>query len=375
MPARADGDNNTTILDYNASNRPTCVTNPNGNKTSYGYDSRGNVTAVIDGQNTDEFCAAGPLSAQATITYNAANQPLVVTDGDGHATTYAYDSQGRLTGVTNARNETTTYTHVTASLTAGGTATLVETATDPLGRTTTYAYTGLGQVASITNALSQVTTLDYDPAGRLVKTPRPGPVATCHEYDNANHLTATIQNCVPGQPATVAQNVRTEYGFDGAGRPTWAKGPTGEVARTFYNARGLVERTVAGCAVAGTPSATTCDAYDPASPERNRATAIGYNDRGRRITATDPLGVATRTEYDTAGRPYRTTRNYVQGGRRTPRPTSSPSPSTTGPGAPPPRSTRSVAGSAPTTTGPGTSCRWSATTTTATRRTVRPTAT
>lgn len=92
VPARADGNNNTTVLDYNASNRPTCVTNPNGNKTGYSYDSKGNVTAAIDGQNTDEFCAVNTYGVQATITYNAANQPLIVTDANGHATCH-----GRIT--------------------------------------------------------------------------------------------------------------------------------------------------------------------------------------------------------------------------------------------------------------------------------------
>lgn len=314
VPARADGAGNVTTTVYDANNRPVCVTDPAGGKTGYTYDARGNVTAIIDPLNTDASCALKAGGGRTTITYNASNQPLVVTDPLGHATTYAYNAQGYLTAVTNALNQATTYTYATVALTAGGTTTLVQTVTDPLNRTTTYAHNGLGQVSTLTNTLNQVTALEYDAGGRLITTTMPGTIAECREYDAADHLTATVQNCVPGQPTTVERNVRTEYGYDGSGRQLWAKGPTGEIARTVYEARGLVERTIAECYTGGAYSTGACDPFDPAHPERNRVATYGYDERGRPIAAIDPLGVATAVAYDTAGRPFKTTGNAVPAG-------------------------------------------------------------
>ncbi len=309
-----DRDGNIATRTFNAQNRLSCATDPTGGKTAYTYDSRGNVTAVIDPLNTTSSCQLKSGGVRTTITYNAANQPLVVTDPLGHATTYAYDSGGYLTSATNALSQVTAYTYVTVSLTGGGTIKLVETVTDPLSRVTTSTYTGLGQVATVTDPLSRVTTLGYDAAGRLVTTTDPGGIVECREYDNANHLTAVVQHCVAGQPATVSQNVRTEYGYDADGRQIWVKGPTGEVTRTEYEARGLVAQTIAGCYSGGAYSTTTCAAFDPAHSERNRTTAYTYDLQGRPEMTTDTLGVVTRVVYDNAGRPFETTRNYVNGG-------------------------------------------------------------
>lgn len=314
VPTLVDGGGNITARTYDANNRPTCVTDPTGSRTAYTYDARGNVAGVVDPLNTDANCALKPGGVRTTMTYNAANQPLVVTDPLGQATTYGYNAQGYLVTVTNALNQTTTYTYVAVPLTTGRSTTLVETVTDSLNHTTTYTYNGLGQVATIKDAANRVTTLDYDAGGRLVTITAPGNIVECREYDAANHLTATVQNCVPGQTATADRNVRTEYGYDAAGRRSWVKEPTGEVTRTTYEARGLVDQTIAGCFGGGAPSTTTCDLFSAATPERNRATVYGYDDRGRPVSATDPLGVVTTATYDAAGRPAKTTRNAVGGG-------------------------------------------------------------
>ena len=66
--------------------------------------------------------------------------------GPGHSTTFAYDAQGRLTGITNALGKTTT---VTSGSTGQPTA-----IADPLGNTTQFGYTA-GDLVSITDPMGR----------------------------------------------------------------------------------------------------------------------------------------------------------------------------------------------------------------------------
>ena len=46
-----DGNNEKTVLDFDALERMTTFTLPNGNKTSQSFDNRGNVIEIMDGQS------------------------------------------------------------------------------------------------------------------------------------------------------------------------------------------------------------------------------------------------------------------------------------------------------------------------------------
>ena len=65
------------------------VREPNGNTTTYGYDTKGNVTSVTP---------PAPQSAE-TLTYDSLSRVASITDGDGNKTTYTYDAMDRLTQV------------------------------------------------------------------------------------------------------------------------------------------------------------------------------------------------------------------------------------------------------------------------------------
>src|SRR5205085_1112908 len=114
----------------------------------------------------------------------------------------------------------------------------------------------------------------------------------------------------PDRSATASRNVRTEYGYDGSGRRIWTKGPTGEVARTTYEPRGLVDRVVAGCYTAGAYSTSTCDPFDAAGRQND---AIANYVDGNPATGSADSDRVTHTEYDAAGRATARTANYVDG--------------------------------------------------------------
>lgn len=88
----------TTLYDFDASGRPIRVTAPEGNRTEFTYDARGNViqTRAVAKPNS-------PLPVPADIVASAAfpatctnqktcNQPTSTTDPRGHTTDYSYDA-------------------------------------------------------------------------------------------------------------------------------------------------------------------------------------------------------------------------------------------------------------------------------------------
>jgi YD repeat-containing protein len=66
----------------------TSVTNPDGETTTYAYDTQGNVTSVTDA-----------LGRTTAATYNSFNEPTSVTTPSGETTTYTYDTDGNLLSV------------------------------------------------------------------------------------------------------------------------------------------------------------------------------------------------------------------------------------------------------------------------------------
>jgi YD repeat-containing protein len=88
-----------TVIDFEASttNRPQYVTTPAGIKTKYDYDARGNVTATT--RNPIPNRGAGVISQSATYpasctaaTMRTCNKPSSVTDGNGQTTEFQYDA-------------------------------------------------------------------------------------------------------------------------------------------------------------------------------------------------------------------------------------------------------------------------------------------
>ncbi len=161
-----------------------------------------------------------------TVGYDAAGDPISLTDPDGNTTTMAYDALGRMTGQTDPLNHTATYAYDAAGL--------MTSTTDPLGRVRNLSYDALNRetgetwvVSSVTTnvqtftydaAGDQLTAADYsgtytnayDALGRLTSQTDPLGLSLTYAYDAASDVT---------QRADSLGGVLT-YVYDGAGRLT-----------------------------------------------------------------------------------------------------------------------------------------------------------
>ena len=109
----------------------TGYTAANGTKYTYTYNSAHDVTsAKVDGlkatttYNTNGNVIGSKLTADGTTLYmetsatvtDDKNHTASVTDASGYKTTYAYNSSGQVTRITNAKNQSTNYTYDPATL-------------------------------------------------------------------------------------------------------------------------------------------------------------------------------------------------------------------------------------------------------------------
>jgi RHS repeat-associated protein len=119
-------------------------------------DSAGHTTAftrILKDGSSQTFA-----SAQGNVFFMTA-----VTDLQGNAAHIAYDTQGRITTITDAIGQVTTFTY-------GASDPLKLTKiTDPFGRSASFAYTSAGQLASITDTIGITSQYTYGP-GNFVNT-------------------------------------------------------------------------------------------------------------------------------------------------------------------------------------------------------------
>ncbi|WP_404943866.1 RHS repeat-associated core domain-containing protein (plasmid) [Ralstonia solanacearum P673] len=85
-----------------------------------------------------------------------------IVDREGNAVTLSYDSQQRLTAITDAAGKRTTFTYGNAS-----NSTLVTQITDPFGRTARLGYDASGRLSDITDAIGMKSSFSYD-AGTFI---------------------------------------------------------------------------------------------------------------------------------------------------------------------------------------------------------------
>ena len=140
-----DGQTLTTKMTYDSMNNMTSVTDPKGNKTTYTYDSNGNLIEIVS-----------PITTIKTeIAVNSKGLPTSVTDPMNVVTEFQYNSYGNLTKTTlPALGLSSSSTYDRASR--------IISSTDALGRTTSYDYDNNDNLTDITNAKGGVTSMSYD---------------------------------------------------------------------------------------------------------------------------------------------------------------------------------------------------------------------
>lgn len=269
---------------YDTNFRPKTITDPAGHTTTLTWSTDGaNLTRVVDAELN-----------QTDITYDSLNNPTSIIDPRDFLTTYTY-SGTLLTSVTDALNQTTTYTYTTEGY--------LESVTDALNHTTSYTYDSHGQRTSMTDALNNTWTYSYDSLGRLVDTTDPLARVTHNEYDAAGRLTRVTQNYDALRPQNDGNqwNIVTAYGYDVRGNLTSVTDTLGRVTQYAYDdADRLISTT-------DPDGNVTAQAYNTAGQLVSttdallRTTAYTYDNAGRLTSASGPLGSGSGTTYNPDG--------------------------------------------------------------------------
>lgn len=244
----------------------TQVTDPLGRTTTYRFTVTGELTDVTDPLGQTLSFEIDPVSGRYQEREGTAGCSVCGGSGSGDQS-YEYDDQGRLTQVTDALGNSTTFTYPTIGE-------IPETITDALQRTTTFTHNAVGDVTSITDPAGKITLLTYDSAGRLLTITDP------------NQHTTTFTYGADGRPETIT---------DALGRTT----------RLFYDAAKRISSTRAPDGTMGYLSYDALDRISSVEDALGRLTRFAYDPVGNLLALTDPKGNSTTFLYDELSRPIR----------------------------------------------------------------------
>jgi RHS repeat-associated protein len=328
-----------TVWEYDEHNRPERITDAEGNETSYGYDSFGNRTSMVDpaGNRYDYAYTARNMIAEVRLrawTGDPAGSPPVGDYLVLHS--YSYDFAGRMASDTDSMGRRLEYEYYGDDLLRR---VVLKKFRNPDGSTRDYVveentYDGAGnltkQVAGNGKAVTQQT---LDRVGKvLTSVSDPGGLdrTTTYAYDaNGNVLRTTSSGDPANVPWVMPTSVEAvDYAYDDSGNPlreTVSNGVTTQVTRYTYDQRGLLtaETDPRGNVTGADPAAYTSRySYDElgrqilvtgpnvaAESGGQAPTAVspirrfGYNAFDERVAAMDELGQVSRATYDRIGRP------------------------------------------------------------------------
>jgi RHS repeat-associated protein len=175
--------------------RITSVTDANGYSLSFTYNTQGRVSQITDDANritTYTYDATGehllsvsdPLNQTTSYTYNPNHSVSRVTLDDGTQASFTYNSQGRL---------------IRESLTNGAEpitytydTTGKVTATDADGNTNQLWLTDLGQISRLQDPLDRVIQFEYDENGNLTQLTAPDNTISRFTYDDRGNLLTQV---------------------------------------------------------------------------------------------------------------------------------------------------------------------------------------
>ena len=248
---------------YDAFGRLTAVTDARNNTARIEYDRLGRQIATVD-----------VLNGRHVTTYDGFSRTLTTRDALLNTTSYGYNDSTRTMTVTTPEGIVVTTVHnrhgQTLTVAAGG-------------NTTTYAYDPNGQLSGVSDTLGTLEGRTYDRAGRQLTATDARGTTTSFAYDAANRvLTRTVDSAGGGL------SLVTTYVYDGEGRVDTVTEPSGRLTKTTYDRDGRVTQI----------------AVDPSG--LNLRTAYAYDRQGHVITVTEGSGSSAprRTQYlyDTLGR-------------------------------------------------------------------------
>jgi RHS repeat-associated protein len=144
-----------------------------GREMIYEYNDSGSVPGAITGLDLTAIKVKNGTSYETVATFSdyESQQPRTTTDAGGQITRYTYSTAGQVTSITNAKNETITFSYYAA---------------DAAGKRRK------GRLQQIDGALTgsaDSVTFDYDSAGRTARVTGPDGYALEYQYDAIDRLT------------------------------------------------------------------------------------------------------------------------------------------------------------------------------------------
>ena len=265
------------VADHDPDGRPLSLVDANGLKTQLSYDARGRLLSRDVGGEVTQF------------TYDPVGNLARITLPDGRYIDYTYDAAHRLISIGDQLGDTIIYT-----LDAAGNR-IEEDVRDPSGtltQTRSHVYNQLSQLIKDVGAAGQTTTYGYDGNGNRVSTQDALNNATTQAFDALNRLTTV----------TDPLNGVTRYGYDGQDNLTSVTDPNGNT--TTYTYDGFGDRT----SVTSPDTGTTTYTYDSAgnvvskTDAKGQTTRYTYDALNRLRQATFADGTTTTYTYDTAAK-------------------------------------------------------------------------
>jgi RHS repeat-associated protein len=295
----------------------TTVTDPQGNPTTYRFDSRGYTLSTTDalGQTTTLEYAPGtslltattdPLGLTAHFTYDSQGNLTSAVDPAGNQTTFTYDlTSGAITSVTGPMGNTVQFQrdprgNVTGVVDGGGVRTAIVNdalgqpigVTHPMGNTMTYSYDAVGNPTTIIDPLGSTTRFSYDAVSRVISRSDARGRTTQFSYDGLNRLVARAD------PA----GGNTTITYDGNGNVVTITDPRGQMTTVTHDSMDrLLTRTypLGGVERYAYDSAGNLSQYT----DRNGRTVVHtYDALRRRVTTMYGDSTATHLTYDAGGR-------------------------------------------------------------------------
>ena len=229
------GGTTATGYGYTAADRLSSVTAPDQTAISYAYDSDGHVSGVTV---TPSGATTAPPTVVSAISYLPLGPISSYTLGNGQTITRTYDANYRMTDLTSPALNLHFARDAMGDIVALGNAPGANPATE------TYSYDPLYRLTGITDSGTALETYTYNPTGDRLSKTAPGLATGTYLYTTGTHQlakigTATVTNDANGNSTadTIGGN---SYGFSYNARNRLAavqlNGPT--VANYSYNALG-----------------------------------------------------------------------------------------------------------------------------------------
>ncbi len=314
---------NQTNITYTTAGLIATVTDADNKVTTFEYDARGNRTAVVDALNNRTTFTYNTMNRLTRITYpdlthsdfvyDTRGRRTSVTDQNGKVTSYAYDDADRLTTVTDAQTPSagvTTYAYDSENN--------LTSIMDALGRATSFTYDSYGRVTKTTFPSTLEETYTYDAMGNLLSKKDRKDQTINYFYDALNRLTSK----------SYPDSTSVTYTYDAGTRLTQVSDATGTY-QFAYDSMGRLTGTTTDYSFLTSRTFTNGYQYDATSnrtrftdPEGgqtdyvydvlNRLTSLtnfsaqtfnfSYDALGRRTQLTRPNGVNTDYNYDNLSR-------------------------------------------------------------------------